>query len=332
METLSTRGPVHQKPAGVLAAVALFVIASLPGRSQGPLDASPSQPAQPVVAALQHVDAHAQVQPAANDVTYWFGANYRTPFVTDTNSGKVANIERNSVEFTHLSFWSKGSQFADVLMNHSNRAEPEADGNSGATEVYATLRSALGLNEITNSGAFHKGPLRDISMELGANLETKNSAFAPAERTLYFGPKLQVALPKGYLDVGLHLRKEWNYEGILGKAEDYNVDFNIEPAWLVPFRAGRVSMTYSGFADYNTAKGRDSFGNETAPEFLVRNYAAFDLGGLLMHRPQTVDVNCGFWYWHNEYGKPASDPGAQQMTPIFGLTVHMQGLRSGQGH
>lgn len=258
-------------------------------------------------------------------VAYWYGSNYRTPFVVNSG-GKAADIARNAVEFTHTAIWSMGSNMADVLVNQSSAAEPAASGGAGATEIYATLRSSVGLNELTRSYAFHLGPVRDVAMEVGANLETKNSSYAPAERTIYIGPKIQLALPRGYFDIGIHFRKEWNHEGVLGKSESYDPNFNIEPAWLLPFQVGKVHLVYTGFADYNTAKGTDSFGSATAPEFLARNYISLDIGGLMLGRTHLLDLNGGFWYWHNEYGKPSSDPGARQMTPMFGMAFHLDGL------
>jgi hypothetical protein len=172
------------------------------------------------------------------------------------------------------------------------------------------------------------GPLRDVAIEVGANLETKNSSFAPAERTIYFGPNLQFAVPRGYFNVGLHLRKEWNHEGVLGKAENYDPDFNIEPTWMLPFTIGKMHLAYSGFAEYNTQKGTDSFGTRSAAEFLLRNVMTADVGGLLFGRSQLVELNGGFWYWHNEYGKPSFEPGTEQMTPIIGLSFHLDGGRA----
>ena len=265
-------------------------------------------------------------RPAGSDeVTYWYGSLYRTPFVMQPNSGNPADIQRSSLEYNHVGFWSLGSNFADVIVNQSGMAEPSSGGGSGATELYATLRSDFGLNEMTRTRAFHFGPVRDVAIEVGANLETKNSSFAPAERTIYFGPQIQFAVPRGYFNVGLHLRKEWNHEGVLGKSEDYSPDVNIEPTWMFPFAVGKVHMAYSGFADYNTQKGMDSFGTPTVGEFLIRNAVSVDVGAL-MGRSQLVEVNGGFWYWHNEYGKPqATKPGAEQMVPMIGLTVHLDG-------
>ena len=261
-------------------------------------------------------------------VAYWFGSSYRTPFVLKPGTGQAANIQRNSLEYTHLGFWGMGSNFADVMVNQSNMAEPASGGGVGATEVYVTLRSDVGLNEVMHSSAFRFGPVRDVGVEAGANLETKNSSFAPAERTVYIGPKLRFAMPRGYFNLGLHLRKEWNHEGVLGKAENYDPDFNFEPTWMVPFAIGKMHFAYSGFADYNTRKGKDSFGSATAPEFLIRSAVSVDVGAALLHRAQLVDVSGGLWYWHNEYGKPSSDPGAAQATPFVGLAIHLDGGRA----
>lgn len=267
-------------------------------------------------------------QHASDTVAYWFGSSYRTPFVLKPGTGQGANIARQSIEYTHLGIWSMGSNFADLMVNQSNMAEPASGGGVGATEIYATLRSDVGLNQVTHSKAFRFGPLRDVAVEWGANLEAKNSSYAPAERTIYFGPKLRFALPQGYFNLALHLRKEWNHEGVLGKAENYDPDFNMEPTWLLPFKIGRLHLAYGGFADYNTRKGKDSFGSPTAPEFLIRSVVSIDVGAALLHRSQFIDVSGGLWYWHNEYGKPSADPGASQATPFIGVAVHLDGGRA----
>jgi hypothetical protein len=265
-------------------------------------------------------------------LTYWYGPAYHTPFVVNPATGKAADIARNSIEYMHAGTVGILSTFADVTMSQSNMAEPAANGGTGATELYAILRPGVSLNALTGSAIFRKVALRDITFEVGANLESKNSSYAPGERTLYIGPRLDFALPRGFFNVGLHARKEWNHEGVLGRSEDYDPDFNIEPTWMIPFALGKVRLAYSGFADYNTAKGKDSFGNETVGEFLVRNSLAIDIGAPLFHRDQLLELHGGFWYWHNEYGKPSSDPGAEQMTPIVGLAFHLDGGRTVRHH
>ena len=282
-------------------------------------------------AGVPPASTHSQHPPASNTLTYWYGTRYRTPFVLKPGTGDAANIHRNSLEFVHSSFWALGNNFADVMVSQSNMAEPASNGGTGATELYFILRSALGFNEMGGTEAFRKGPVRDLAMEFGTNLETKNSSFAPAERTLYIGPRIDFAVPHGYLHVGFHYRKEWNHEGVLGRSENYSPGFNIEPTWLFPINAGKLHLAWSGFAEYNTPKGKDSFGSETVSEFLMRNTIAADVGSLLFGRTQLLDLNAGLWYWHNEYGKPVSDPGAEQVTPMIGMTIHLDGGRSVRG-
>lgn len=262
---------------------------------------------------------------SVNTLTYWYGTHYHTPFVLKPNSGEPANIIRNSIEYKHTDFWSMGSNFADVMLAKSNMAEPSSGGGDGAVEAYVTLRSTFGLNEITGTRAFQFGPVRNVALEIGGNFETKNSSFAPSERTIYIGPNLQFVVSRGYLNLGLHYRKEWNHEGVLGKNENYDPNFNIEPSWMFPFAIGEAHLAFAGFAEYNTPKGTDSFGTPSAPEFLFRSTVSLDLGSLILRRAQLVELNGGVWYWRNEYGKPASLPGTAQTTPIIGLTFHLNG-------
>jgi hypothetical protein len=267
-----------------------------------------------------------QLPPAKNFIEYWYGPDYRTPFVLKANSGSPADISRNTVEYKHLDFWSLGTNFVDLTFNQSGTVEPAASGGAGASEIYATLRSSLGLHRIVDSRQFAHGPLRDVDAEVGADLQTKNSAMAPAQRTLFVGPRLEWRMPQGSsLGVGLHLRKEWNYNGILGKAVEFNPGFNIEPAWNLHFRAGRLQMAEIGFAEFNTPKGRDGNGVQTVSEFLTRNFVSIDVGDSVFHRTESVKFNAGLWYWHNQYGEPSSEPVTGQLVPIFGIAVSLDG-------
>jgi hypothetical protein len=319
---------LHQGMVFIALILSLFLFASLSTFAQ---EAEPGAPGSEFVAPYSAPAPAAHYPPNTDTVSYWYGSNYRTPFVLKPGTFEAANIPRNSIEYKHVDFWQMGSNFADVTLAKSSMAEPSTGGGNGAVEAYAIFRSTFGLNQITGTRAFQFGPVRNVALEVGANLETKNSSFAPSERTIYFGPNVEFAVPRGYFNLGLHLRKEWNHEGVLGLSEDYDPDFNIEPTWMFPFTLGKAHLAYSGFAEYNTAKGTDSFGTPSVPEFLFRSAVSVDLGSLMFKRAQLVELNGGLWYWHNEYGKPASEPGAKQATPIIGLTFHLDGGRSLDG-
>jgi hypothetical protein len=238
----------------------------------------------------------ARRSPNTDTLSYWYGENYHTPFVLKPGTFQAANIQRNSLEFKHTDSWTLGYNFVDLILAKSNMSEPSSGGGDGATEAYITIRSGFGLNEISCTRAFQFGPVRNVALEVGANIQTKNSEFAPSERTLYFGPNFEMKMPKGYLKVGLHLRKEWVHEGTLGKVANYDPNFNFEPSWLIPFSIGNAHLTYSGFADYNTPKGKDTFGTNTSSEFLIRSAVGLDIGALILSRasPATAEDSSSF--------------------------------------
>jgi hypothetical protein len=259
-----------------------------------------------------------------NTVSYIYGPLYRTPFITTPSQPGVADIIRNTIQFKHLDIWKYGSNLITVDIRKSSSAEPSAGGGAGALEAYAVFRSAFSLNRINNTKTFAVGPLRDLAFEVGANFGTKNSHYAPAERTLYVGPNLQFKLPRGFLDIGLHFRKEWNHQGIFGRDESYAPNFNIEPSWSIPFRVRRLSMSFEGFAEFNTPKGKDSFGKRSRSEFLLRPQLKFDLSPIIHTESRILEAGIGLEYWHNMYGKSAAYiPGAKQLTPVFTLTIHL---------
>ena len=197
-----------------------------------------------------------------------------------------------------------------------------AAGDRGAAKaIYGESKAYL---EIAGRPLVAIGPLRDIDLQAGMNLETKNSDYAPEERTLYFGPNLQFRFGAGFLNVGLQLRKEWNHNGNLGKNESYDVNFNVEPVWHFPFRVGRAQLALDGYADYNTAKGKDAAGRDTTAEFIMRPLLKLDVSPVVGQRAHLLEVGVGFEYWHNVFGKDASRvPGAKQLTPVFMAVAHL---------
>jgi nucleoside-specific outer membrane channel protein Tsx len=163
------------------------------------------------------------------------------------------------------------------------------------------------------------------------NIETKNSDYAPQEHTLYFGPNFQFGVGKGFVNVAFQLRKEWNHNGHLGVNESYDVDFNIEPVWHIPFQIGGARLAFDGFADYNTAKGKDAAGRATRAEFITRPLLKLDISPLVGQKSHVLEIGVGFEYWHNMFGKDAARvPGSDQFTPVFALAVHLP--LGGSGH
>ena len=174
------------------------------------------------------------------------------------------------------------------------------------------------------------GPLKDIDIQAGVNLQTTNTAFAPNERTFYAGPNFQFRFGRAFVNVAVQVRQEWNRNGILGRDEDYGVGVNISPVWNIPFRIGGAQLVFDGFADYNSAKGRDVTGHQTKAEFLARPQLKLDISRLAGQPSRVLELGVGLEYWHNMFGKNADTvPGASQLTPIVSLNVHLPTGRGG---
>jgi nucleoside-specific outer membrane channel protein Tsx len=257
-----------------------------------------------------------------NTLQYSYGANFRSPFITSGSQPDGADIVRNAIGFTHVDAWRYGHNLVDVSFKRSDSVDP-ARGGGGAEEFYSIIRSGISINRVAGRPLVALGPLRDIDIQAGMDIQTKNTDFAPRERTLFLGPNLQLHFGSGFFNLGLQLRKEWNHNGLLSRNERYDVGFNLEPVWSIPFRIGAARLDFSGYADYNTAKGRDVYGQQTHVEFIARPQLKIDVGAAFAMAPGTLELGVAYEYWHNMYGRNASVvPGANQSALVIGLFAH----------
>ena len=213
---------------------------------------------------------------------YVFGPAYRNPFTITPSQPDGADISRNAIEFKHVDAWKYGHNVVEIIIKKSSDVEPAAGGGDGGD---GALRD-LPLRASASTGSRARPSSRSArcgtsTSRPAMNLETKNSDYAPQERTLYFGPNFQFRVGRGFLNVGLQLRKEWNHNGHLGTNESYDLGFNVEPVWHLPFRLGGVQLAFDGFADYNTPKGKDAAGRDTRAEFIARPLLKLDVGALV---------------------------------------------------
>ena len=95
---------------------------------------------------------------------------------TATDPGVRGTTAKQVYAFTHFDAWAYGTNFINLSLmksDHNDPAEPcpanGATGCAGATEFYGIIRSTFGFNQIFNTKAFTWGPLRNVSLEVGAN-------------------------------------------------------------------------------------------------------------------------------------------------------------------
>ncbi len=218
--------------------------------------------------------------PAVSQAATWsdtfIGYRYGTDFREPNNA---RDVEKHILQFTHASGYSVGQNFVNLDIFQSDKADPtERGGSNGATEFYLTYRHQVHLGKaFDKSLAF--GPVKEVAITAGVDLNTKNSPVQPRKRLLVIGPTLKFDVP-GFLDVSLLFGKEWNHNnfGTVEKEIAFDPQWIISAAWGIPFNAGPVPLKFQGFANYLSKRGEDYNGKKTKAETLMRTSLMVDVG------------------------------------------------------
>ena len=252
-----------------------------------------------------------------NVIGYRYGTQFKEPGVAGG-----ADIEKSILSFTHVSGDRWGGNFfnIDVLFSGSN--DPARNGGAGAQEAYAVYRRTFSYSKLSGSrGAW--GPIADVGLQLGGDVNTKNTQFAPEKRFVVAGPYIAWAVPAGYLTTAFQVCREWNYNGIVGRADTFDTTFCFEAGWKFPFKVGPASLSFGGFFNVVAPKGRDGFNAETKTELLTRPELMLDAGELATGRKGVVEIGIGYEYWLNKFGNDsATTVGALARTPMLIGKVH----------
>jgi hypothetical protein len=229
-------------------------------------------------------------------IHYWYGTDFREP----ANPEKIA---KQIVSFEHVSGYKYGSNFfnIDFLFSDSkdNLQGLKAVPTTGAAEVYAVYRHTLSYSKISGNKVTF-GPFRDFGLQLGADANTKNNAFASKKFMPIGGLTVSFDVP-GFLDVGVLVDKEWNVNGITGTTVTFDPSLTVSAAWGIPVYG---PLKFEGFANVITPKGKDGFGAATVTEVLVHPKLMVDVatfwGG------KGVQAGVGYQYWLNKFGNDHS--------------------------
>lgn len=237
-------------------------------------------------------------------------SQYREPGIDGT-------VKKDILQLGHASGWAYGSNFFNVDVLKSDGRDPAHNSTAGATEVYVVYRGSLSLGKLTRRDLSF-GPVRDLSLTAGIDLNSKNTAFAPAKRMWVLGPTFHFKAGRGFCDLGVFLSRERNHNGIVGKEVDFDTTWQLGLAWALPFRTGSLGWKFQGFANRIAPKGKDGFGRETKAETLSDLFLFADLGTAIGGKAGRVFAGLGYEYWNNKFGGANSDLPA----PSTNKTVH----------
>jgi nucleoside-specific outer membrane channel protein Tsx len=240
------------------------------------------------------------------------------------------NVNKIIVNFGHFDVWDYGTNFfnVDVLMSNAN--EPAYNSAGGSTEFYAVYRAQLSPDKIFGINTKF-GPFTAINLEVGGDLESENTQFAPNKKLFVIGPNFNIGLGAGFLNIGVHLSKEWNHNGfcadactVPGGPVQFHVTPEFEIVWLYSFKdLIGLPLDFKGFINIVLPKGRDGFGAQTVTEVLAVPRLSLDIGTLLYHKPHKPDLYFQVELWENKFGNDHTKvPGTEEVAPELGVEVH----------
>jgi hypothetical protein len=250
------------------------------------------------------------------------------------------DVNKAIVSLGHFDIWDYGSNFfnVDILFSDGNEAafngstaagSKAIDSSAGSTEFYAVYRAQLSPDKIFGINTKF-GPFSAINFEIGGDAETENTQFAPAKKLLVAGPNFHFDLPPaGFLNVGVHVAKEWNHNGFCAEAcskpggpVSFDATGELEIVWLYPLPFTGLPLDFRGFMNVVAPKGKDGFGNQTFTEILAFPRLNLDLGKMIFNRPHKPDVYFAVELWEHKFGASSKTAGSEEVAPEFGVEFH----------
>ena len=257
------------------------------------------------VACFAHVAAAAEWSDTS--IGYRFGTRFREPF-------NPQNVTKNIVNITHADGYKYGSNYLNVDLLNSGGTD------SNAQEAYVVYRHTLDLGKVTGSD-FKYGLIRGVGLTAGFDWNTKNDpGYGSRKRMLVLGPTLSLDVP-GFLNAGVYALHESN-QPAAANIERYTYDLHpmLGLSWGIPL--GGAGFSFEGYLNYIAAKGKDEFGNGTAPEFNFDGAVMYDASPWLHASKNTIKVGFEYQYWRNKFGNPHTVPGSLAKTPMVRAEYH----------
>ena len=251
-----------------------------------------------------------------------YGTTFAEPYDNDSN-GKRVDITKEIVALTNVTGFKYGTTFVNIDFLQSDHNDPGGGiaGNAGAQEVYGVFRGTFDIGKITGA-KLAMGPIRGYAITAGFDVNTKNDGYASKKRMAVFGPTVMLEVP-GFLNLSALLFDESNAPAAIQRRYHYKNHATFEADWGIAI--GDLPLSFNGYAMFITAKGKDEFGAQTAPESHIDADLMLDAGSLAGFSKKTFLVGVEYEYWHNKFGnsdKGFAGEGATASTPMVRVEYH----------
>jgi len=254
-----------------------------------------------------------------------YGTQFAEPYDNDADGSRV-DIAKTIVALTNATGYKYGTTFINIDFLQSDGKDPGGGvaGHPGAQEVYGVFRTTVDLGKVTGA-SLKMGPIRGFGVTAGLDLNTKNDGYASKKRMGVVGPTLMMEVP-GFLNLSALLFDESNAPQAIARRYHYKNHAAFEADWGIAI--GDLPLSFNGYALWITAKGKDEFGAQTAPESHIDMDLMLDAGSLAGLSKKTWLVGVEYEYWHNKFGnRTATGPflagdGATASTPMVRVEYH----------
>ena len=255
-------------------------------------------------------------------VSLRYGTTFAEPFDNNADGSRV-DIKKAILAFTSATGYKYGTTFVniDFLQSDSNDPGGGVAGHAGAQEVYGVFRNTFDIGKISGM-KLAMGPVRGLGLTAGIDINTKNDGYASKKRMFVVGPTLMLDVP-GFLNVSALLFDESNAPQAITTRYHYKNHAAFEADWGIAILD--LPLSFNGYAQFITAKGRDEFGTQTAPESHIDADLMLDAGSLAGLSKKTWLIGVEYEYWHNKFGnsdKGFAGKGATASTPMVRLEYH----------
>ena len=247
----------------------------------------------------------------------------------DKQPGYGGNIGEVAGNISYANAWTYGSNFVSLDIEDFGNKDPANTVTGKATndslEFYGVFRTVLSGDKIFGGNKFSFGPIRDIGLELGGDIDTQDDQFASYKRLLIAGPQFSFNLPRGFLTLTVAVSHEWDTDAYLpnGNSTNYDATYEFETAFAYPFNIGPVPLNFTGFGNLIGPKGKGATGDTYhRVEILLHPKLLVDVGALVGYQPHKIEAGIGYEYWHNKFGNVPPLPGTEQNAVFFEVGYH----------
>lgn len=276
------------------------------------------------VSATLALSAQAEEQ-SDTSISYQYGTHFGEP-----DEGN--NITKSIVSLTHTGGYKYGTNFLNIDMYISDKHDPVGpNSTSGATETYVNYRNTLDFAKIFNKPkAFEFGPMRDLGFTVGFDWNNRDDeGYNSRKRMVVAGPTFMFKVP-GHLEVSVLEAWESNAPynkdtGVQTSRYNYDPHTILATTWGIPFHVGPVALSYEGFFNYESTKGKNEFGEPTKPEIFTDSEIMYDVGQWMGAGKNTLRLGVGYVYRRNKAGndhKGSAGNGANTSTQVLRAEYH----------